>query len=67
MLCAKGTAFLTCSIPKTRDATEAMAGQFALKLQKTKWKSGVCDESVVIFFSKEDGVVSTTGLDRQIF
>ena len=45
-------------IPNTREATEGLAGQFALKLQKTKWRSGVCDESVVIFYSKEDGVVS---------
>ena len=35
-----------------------LASKFALTLLNKNWKTGECDEAVVIFYSKEDGVVS---------
>ena len=48
------------SVPETVTATMGLASKFALTLLNKNWKTGECDEAVVIFYSKEDGVVSDT-------
>lgn len=45
--------------PKSREASEGLAGKFALTLLNKNWKIGECNEEVVILYSKEDGILRT--------
>lgn len=45
--------------PETVTATMGLASKFALTLLNKNWKQGNCNEAVIIFYSKEDGVLRT--------